>query len=275
MASPCEILMATTDQALALQLGQLAYQEALRIEGKFSRYRQDSVVTAINQARGATVTLDAETALLLNFAQRCHALSAGMFDITSGVLRHAWRFDGSDQIPTPERVAALLPCVGLEKWRWSPPTLTLPEGMEIDLGGIGKEYAVDRVLGQLVACADLPMLVNFGGDLCCHGAPAGMPWQVGIERPDQFDHAAQVLALGQGALATSGDARRFLQKAGRRYGHILNPMTGWPIEGAPRSVTVAASTCMEAGMLATFSLLQGAGAREFLEAQGVTYWCLD
>jgi thiamine biosynthesis lipoprotein len=89
------------------------------------------------------------------------------------------------------------------------------------------------------------------------------------------DQAALVLELSSGALATSGDTQRFLFSHGIRYSHILNPHTGWPVPNAPRSVTVAAATCMEAGMLATFSLLQGANAREFLAAQGTKFWCLD
>ena len=75
--------------------------------------------------------------------------------------------------------------------------------------------------------------------------------------------------------ATSGDSRRFLLKEGVRYGHILDPRTGWPVANAPRSVTVAASSCTEAGLLATLAMLEGAGARSFLEGQGVRHWILQ
>ena len=274
MASPCEILVNTDDRALAEEIGRVAQAEALRIEHKYSRYRDDSELTRINSAQGRPVTVDAETALLLNFAQQCYELSDGLFDITSGILRRVWKFDGSERLPEAAAVAALLPSIGFKRLSWQAPTLTLPAGMELDLGGIGKEYAVDRVLGLLASRFDLPVLVNFGGDLCANRAPAGQLWQVGIERPDAIENAALVLELAAGALATSGDARRFLWRDGRRYSHILNPLTGWPVAAAPRSVTVAAGTCMEAGMLATFSLLQGAAADEFLEAAGVRYWCL-
>jgi thiamine biosynthesis lipoprotein len=81
-----------------------------------------------------------------------------------------------------------------------------------------------------------------------------------------------ILELERGALATSGDSRRFLIKDGVRYGHILNPRTGWPVANSPRSVTVAASSCTEAGLLSTLALLQGAGAKQYLEEQGVRYW---
>jgi thiamine biosynthesis lipoprotein len=82
-----------------------------------------------------------------------------------------------------------------------------------------------------------------------------------------------VLEIRAGALATSGDARRFLLKDGRRYGHILDPRNGWPVEDAPRSVTVAADTCTQAGMLSTLAMLQGKNAEAFLDAEGAKYWC--
>jgi thiamine biosynthesis lipoprotein len=83
-----------------------------------------------------------------------------------------------------------------------------------------------------------------------------------------------MLEVEYGALATSGDSHRFLLKDGVRFGHVLNPRTGWPVPDAPRSVTVAASSCTEAGLLSTLAMLQGARAQEFLAEQGVRYWLL-
>jgi len=275
MASPCEVLLDGTDEALVRELGALAAGEAWRIEGKYSRYRDDSVIGRIHRCADQEMELDPETAALIDFAAQCHEISEGLFDITSGVLRRAWKFDGSDRLPTPAAVQALLPCVGFQKLTWRSPRLTRPAGMELDLGGIGKEYAVDRVHDLLAARTSLPLLVNFGGDLRADRARPQGAWQIGIERPDTERKAALVLELQRGALATSGDARRFLLKDGVRYGHILDPRTGWPVVGAPRSVTVAASSCTEAGQLSTLAMLQGAGARQFLEAQEVRYWIVD
>jgi thiamine biosynthesis lipoprotein len=275
MASPCEVLVDGVDEATARRLVALAQDEALRIERRFSRYRDDSVVARLRAARGGWQWVDDETAQLLDFAAKCHALSGGLFDITSGVLRSAWRFDGSDRVPTPAAVAALLPRVGWQQLRWQRPRLWLPEGMELDFGGIGKEYAVDRTLARLGADTPAPMLVNFGGDLACSGPRAdGSPWQVGIEQPGTAA-AATVLNLRTGALATSGDARRFVLHQGRRLGHVLDPRTGWPVEGAPRSVTVSAPSCVEAGMVATMALLQGAGAAAWLRQTGVPHALID
>jgi FAD:protein FMN transferase len=274
MASPCEVLVPSMSQHAALAIGAVAAQEAWRIEKKFSRYRDDSVTAWIHRNRGSPIEVDEETAALMNFASQCFDLSEGLFDITSGVLRRVWKFDGSDRIPEIAAVDELLPLIGFGKLQWSPPRLLLPEGMELDFGGIGKEYAVDRAYELLAARHATPFLVNFGGDLRANRPPSHGPWQVGIERPDTEREPTLLLDLEHGALATSGDSRRYVLREGIRYGHILHPRTGWPALGAPRSVTVAASSCTEAGLLATMALLHGNRAQAFLDEQGVRYWVL-
>lgn len=288
MASPCEVLVEGDAHelapAFARELVEAAQAEALRIERKFSRYRDDSVLAQLHAGRGRPQRVDDETAALLDFAASCHAMSGGLFDVTSGVLRGAWRFDGGGALPDPARVAALAARVGWTRVTWQRPWLTLPDGMELDFGGIGKEYAVDRVLGLLRGRTALPVLVNFGGDLAVSGPRADSgAWTVGIERPDDESsgagpanalQAAGVVRLAAGALATSGDARRFILADGVRYGHILDPRSGWPVRDAPRSVTVAAPSCVEAGMLSTLAMLQGSQAERWLAAQGVPHWVL-
>jgi FAD:protein FMN transferase len=274
MASPCEVLVDTDDLDEAARALRIAETEAQRIEAKFSRYRADNIVHRINHADGEPVAVDAETAQLLDFAASCHEMSGGLFDITSGVLRRAWTFDGGTRVPDPAALRALLEHVGWKKARWDGAAIALPAGMEIDLGGFGKEYAVDRAAALVRSSVPRAILVNFGGDLLASGPRRdGRPWSVGIEDPERpGGDALYRIDIEQGGLATSGDARRFVLWRGRRLGHILNPRTGWPVEGAPRSVTVLAATCLEAGTLATLAQLQGAGAGAFLEAQGARYW---
>lgn len=275
MGSPCEVQVECADPALAARLGEIAEAEARRIEHKFSRYRDDSVVTAINRSNGSPVRLDEETAGLVDYAANCFALSKGRFDITSGVLRRVWTFDGSDRLPAKSAVAEVLKHVGWKKVGWSRPELRLPEGMELDLGGIGKEYAVDKALLEMQRVADLPILVNFGGDLRVSRPRAGgRRWRVVIESVRKDEGSPGLLEIASGAIATSGDARRFLLRDGVRYGHILDPRTGWPVVNPPRSVTVAAPTCMEAGTLSTLAMLQGADAEKFLAKEGVESWVL-
>jgi FAD:protein FMN transferase len=274
MASPCELLLQTGDLEKARLLGRVAAGEASRIEAKFSRYRADSMVSTINGSAGRPFAVDPETASLIDYAAHCYALSEGLFDITSGVLRRAWKFDGSDRVPAQSEIDALLTLVGFHRLEWHAPNITLAPGMEIDFGGIGKEYAVDRALALVEAQSDAALLVNFGGDLRANRPPAADPWRVAIERPDTDREARMLLEVTQGGLATSGDTRRFLIRDGIRYGHILDPRTGWPVRDAPRSVTVAAGSCTEAGMYCTLAMLNGAGAEALLERAGVPFWCL-
>lgn len=275
MATPCEVRIETGDAGEAARAARAASNEALRIERKFSRYRDDSVVARIHASAGEEIAVDPETAQLLDFADHCHAISGGLFDITSGVLRRAWRFDGSDRVPTASDVRALRKHIGWKKVSWEPPGLRLPVGMEIDFGGIGKEYAVDRALAALRAETGAPALVNFGGDLAVSGPRAGgRRWLVAIESVERNGTAAGMLEIGQGALATSGDARRFLLRHGVRYSHILDPRSGWPVKNPPHSVTVAANTCIEAGMLATLAMLQGGRAEKFLKRERAKAWCI-
>jgi thiamine biosynthesis lipoprotein len=273
MAGPCEILVDTDSPSRGERALELARQEARRIERKFSRYLPDSEVGRINGAHGQPVSVDEETAHLLDYAATCYDLSEGMFDITSGVLRRAWKFDGSDRVPAEPTVADLLQYVGWGRVAWSDRTLTMATGMEIDLGGIGKEYAVDRAASLIAAEIPDAFVVNFGGDLYASGARRGSrPWNIGVDDPERTGDATIArIPLSRGGLATSGDARRYILYRGKRLGHILNPKTGWPIDGAPRSVTVVAPTCVEAGTLSTLAYLQGPGAREYLEAEGAQF----
>jgi len=278
MASPCECLIASNNEKLARGLAELALAEAKRIEIKFSRYRSDNIVYKINHVSQSGIDIDNETADLLDFAAQCYELSDGLFDISSGVLREVWQFDGGNQIPSKEEIKIVLQRVGWNKIQWQRPHLAMRDGMEIDLGGIGKEYAVDQV-AKLIKnhSPETNVLVNFGGDLVATGPRLnGKAWTVGVDDPSRTgEKTIGGVELTKGAFATSGDARRFLLKDNIRYSHILNPKTGWPVEQAPRSVSVMATTCIEAGMLATFALLQGKNARAFLEEQEIPFWICE
>jgi thiamine biosynthesis lipoprotein len=276
MAGPCEVLVDTDDPAEAEVLVHLAEREAHRIEQKFSRYRTDNVVHRINHSAGRAIRLDDETARLLDYAGTCYEMSGGLFDITSGALRRIWTFDGGSRTPADEAVREVLRHVGWRRVTWKHGTLTLPAGMEIDFGGLGKEYAVDRASALIAAQTRSAFLVNFGGDLFAAAPRRGNRfWSVGVDDPARTGRGALLrIELARGGLATSGDARRFVLRDGKRLGHILDPRTGWPVEDAPHSVTVLGHSCMEAGTLSTLAYLHGSGARSFLEEQGVQFWIL-
>ena len=276
MGSPCELLVDCDREAEAAMLADIVSTEAWRVEDKFSRYLADNIVHSINSSNGESVSVDDETANLLDFAATLYEMSEHRFDVTSGVLREAWVFNGSDSVPSDQAVRQILTHVGWEKISWHRPDLALGAGMQIDFGGIAKEYAVDKAAGLAAKESIASCLINFGGDLVANGAPSGTNgWQVGIDAVEQSEGNAQkLIRLRNGGLATSGDARRFLLKDGIRYSHILDPATGWPVTGAPRSITVAADTCTQAGMLATLAMLKGGDAEAFLEDQGYQFWCL-
>lgn len=273
MGSPCEVLIDGGNKCQADEVTAEVAAEAWRIEDKFSRYLEGNIIDRINTAGGKPVEVDQETASLLDFAVTLFEISEGRFDISSGVLRAAWTFDGSNKIPGQEDIDAVLKRVGWQQAAWSDSRLTLEPGMEIDLGGIGKEYAVDRCTLLAKSAGIAPSMVNFGGDLAVTGPPrTRKAWKIGIEGTTP-DSAETMIKLRRGALATSGDARRFLLHDGVRYSHILDPTTGWPVPDAPASITVAADTCTEAGMISTLAMLQGVDAEEFLRAQECMFWC--
>ncbi|XPF95164.1 FAD:protein FMN transferase [Colwellia sp. RE-S-Sl-9] len=283
MASPCEVLMEIPSalhtskkiDELVNKLAKVITDEVWRIEDKYSRYDSRSVCSLINNSKGQTVSIDQETYLLLNFAHVCYELSDGLFDITSGILRKVWTFNGSDNIPDKAQVEAILPFIGWNKVKVSQQAITLPNGMEIDFGGIGKEYAVDRCILLAKEITEYPILINLGGDLAAtKPRENNKPWVIGVEHPGFENKTNMVVSLYQGALATSGNAKRFLLKDGVRYSHILNAKTGWSIINAPRSITVSSEQCVQAGILATLSLLQGENAEAYLDDQEVKYWAV-
>lgn len=272
MASPCEILIAHCAEHDARELALLGFNEVKRIEQKFSRYRDDNLVFKINNSQGERIIIDDEVHRLLLFADQCYQASEGLFDITSGILRRVWQFDGRNTLPAVDEVNELLPLVGWDKVEWDATSISVKANMELDFGGIGKEYAADRVLLLLTETQSLPFLVNLGGDIATNGALfPNHEWKVGIEAISSTQ-VSNVLQVKEGAIATSGDSRRFLLHEGIRYSHILNPQTGWPIENAPHSITVMAPSCVQAGMLSSLALLQGQNAEKFLEEMDVTFW---
>jgi len=278
MASDCEILIDSDDLTLAKKVGEIASKEAWRIEDKFTRYDPMSVCGQLNTQAGQRCKVDDETFQLLQFADQCYQLSNGLFDISSGALRKAWYFDGSDNIPSAKLVKKLNKLVGWNKVKYSVDSFEMLAGMEIDFGGLGKEYAVDRtiiLINTLTLMKGVPFLVNYGGDLAVSGARKNNAcWQIGIEHPSFNNSQSVVVSISSGAIATSGDANRFLLKDGHRYSHILNAKTGWPVKNPPNAITVAAPKCIQAGFLATLALLQGKDAENYLTQHQIRHWSL-
>lgn len=276
MGSPCEILLEGADDAKMALGVEAAVQEIARIEQKYSRYQPQSLLSRINaQAGVAPVAIDAETASLLKFADQLYRASEGLFDITSGVLRRAWRLERPFP-PTPQDIAPLLGCIGWERVQWSESEAFLPTvGMEIDFGGFGKEYAVDRAADLLSRHGLLHGYVNLGGDMRCLGPKAtGEPWRMGIQHPREPEALLVHLELSGGALATSGDYERAIWVNGVPYGHVLNPKTGNSVRHW-QSVSVMAPLAVMAGAAATTALLLESKGHAFLQQTGLGFFARD
>jgi len=278
MGSPCALHLHAESQTRLEKVAEAALAEVARLERKYSRYLEDSLASRINASAGDPegTLLDEETSSLLDYAALAFEQSGGLFDITSGVLRRAWDFR-SGRLPAPGQIEALRPLVGWEKICWERPRLVLPlAGMQLDFGGYVKEYAADRVSAL---CRELGLrhgLVDLGGDLAAIGPhPDGSPWRVGIRHPRAPEGAIATLALASGGIATSGDYERCLVLEGRRYAHLLNPKTGWPVVGLA-SVTVAASHCLIAGTASTIAMLKGSrGGPAWLDRLGLPSLRID
>lgn len=277
MGTICEIQLFSADPAQAKRLSKQVTADVQRLESKYSRYRQDSLLSKINQKaiQGGSITVDEETAVLLNYAETCYQQSEGLFDITSGLLRQAWRFDAK-RLPGQDQIQPLLNKVGWRKLEWQQPILTFTlGGMELDFGGIVKEYAADRAVTLCWEAGLNHGLINLGGDIKMIGPrPDSTPWRVGISHPREHGSMLRNLALTQGAVASSGDYERCLIIDGVRYAHILNPKTGWPVRYLA-SVSVISDFCVVAGSAATIAMLKEEQGPDWLLKLGLPHIWMD
>jgi thiamine biosynthesis lipoprotein len=277
MGTPCDIQLFAKTQAQAKQVADSAIADIARLEARYSRYRPDSFLSAINRvaASGGSIEVDPETAGLLDYAATCYQQSEGLFDISSGLLRKAWRFD-TGKLPEEQTIAELLAHIGWQHVRWHKPILTFTvPGMELDFGGIVKEYAVDRAAALCAAQGIRHGVVNLGGDIKIIGPRAdGSPWRIGIRHPRQHDALLDTLSLHQGALASSGDYERCVMIGGIRYGHILNPKTGWPVRHLA-AVSVVSEFCVIGGSAATIAMLKEDQGPAWLAALSLPHYWFD
>ncbi|WP_411887859.1 FAD:protein FMN transferase [Hydrocarboniphaga effusa] len=273
LGGPCTLRIYGRSESACAAAADAVQAEVLRIERKYSRYRDDSVVSRINGLAGSDVGIevDDETAGLLDYADAAYAQSDGLFDITSGVLRRAWDFR-SGRVPEQAQIQELLQLVGWHRVKWDRPRIKLPlPEMQLDFGGFGKEYAADRAAAILRRHGIEHGLVDLSGDLVLVGPhPDGSPWRVGIQHPRDTARAMAVVDLEAGAVAGSGDYERYFEQDGKRYCHILNPMTGWPV-GELSAVSVIASQCLVAGTATTIAMLKEKDGKAWLGNLGLPW----
>ena len=278
MGGPATLVMTPPERGTSASLVSTVQSHLAALERRYSRYLADSLVSTINRRAGSgkVTRLDSESEALLEVADQLWRSSAGLFDITSGVLRKAWRFDAEATPVDLSQLETLQSKVGWEKVERTREGVYLPvKGMEIDLGGLVKEYAADCAMGLLRDHGVTSALIELAGDVATIGCqPSGMPWRVGIRAPQGGD-ALGGIALSNAAAATSGNYARTLQFNGRTYGHLLNPHTGWPVEG-PTSVTVIGENCLSAGAVSTIACLQSPqAAMNWLSDAGLPWLMID
>lgn len=277
MGTLCDIQLYSEHPGKANRLSKRLMADVARLEAKYSRYRPDSLLSQINAVAktGGSLVVDDETAYLLNYAETCYQQSDGLFDITSGVLRHAWKFH-AQQLPSNQEIELLLENVGWHKLNWQLPQLEfLHPGMELDFGGIVKEYAVDRCATLCSEAGIMHGLINLGGDVRIVG-PRGNdePWLVGISHPRKPGQVLLNLSVNRGALASSGDYERCIVIDGVRYAHVLNPKTGWPVRHLA-AVSVMGEFCVIAGSATTIAMLKEEQGPQWLKELGLPHLWMD
>ncbi len=276
MASGCEIVLATNSKDEAQEVARVAIEEISRIERKYSRYRVESIVSLINGAAGVGfVDCDEETLSLVHYADTLYESSGGLFDITAGVLRKAWTFKKA-VVPDPALLFPLLDLIDWKSVERKGKAIRLPTaGMELDFGGFGKEYAADRAATIVFEQGVKHGYVNMAGDIRVVGPkPDGSPWMIGIQHPRQKDLVLASIPLHAGALATSGDYERYFDVGSKRYCHIINPQSGYPVTWW-QSVTVVTPLAITAGSYSTIAMLKEADGLSFLDDSGMGYLAVD
>jgi len=277
MGCPCELRLAAVDRSLADEVALVCTSETQRFESKYSRYLTDSMTSQVNNASGRhPVTIDPEFSAMLDYSGVCYVQSEGLFDITSGVLRQLWN-KNMRRLPTDSELEFYLDKVGWKKIEISPNEVFLPiKGMQLDFGGVVKEYVADVLAAKARSMGIEHGLINLGGDICIIGPqPDGTPWSIGITHPTEGNSAIAIIQLSEGAVTTSGGYERYFDIDGLRYSHLINPETGWPVEGL-LSASVAAPTSIVAGSLTSIALLKTPedGIR-FLEECATPYFAVD
>ena len=273
MGSDCEFQLCFGGGSDSQLIFKCLQDELERLESKYSRFRKDSLLSQINL--GKEVNIDNETISLLEHAFNCFEQSEGLFDVTAGRLNSLWDFK-KKKVPSQEEVSYALAVTDFSKVSWNNGILSMPAGMNIDFGGIVKEYAADTLAVLAKKFGVQYGLINLGGDIAIVGnKPDGIAWKVGITDPRGTETKIASIDIYSGGLATSGDYKRYFIYEGKRYSHILNPKTGFPCAGL-RAVSVAANLCTVAGSIATIAKLKDEPeAIKWLNDLGVPFVAMD
>lgn len=251
MGSTFSIAAFGSDRSSLSATVESALEEARRLDRMLSNYRPDSEWSAVNKNAAQGVTVSQELFDLLAACVRYSQRSEGTFDITVGPLMRVWGFyKGSGRMPHRAEIRSALARIGYQNIDLQPATRTVRfrnPGLELDPGGIGKGYAVDRMVEILRAGGINAALINAGGSsMFGIGNPPDEPrgWKVVIRDPKHAEKHVAELFLKNQSMSTSGNYEKFFQVGKRIYSHIMDPRSGYPAQGM-YSVSVIAPRCMD------------------------------
>lgn len=237
----------------------LAEEEIRRLESEWSVTDEDSEIWKINHSGGQPVTLSDETAQIVRFALDMAEETDGALEPTIYPVLTAWGFTTDEnRIPGEEELRSLLENVGYEKVELNGNQITLPAGMELDLGAVGKGYAGDLTAELLEEKGITSALLDIGGNVQAVGSrPDGTDWRLGLRNP-YGEGAIGVLSVSDCAVVTSGDYERyFIGEDGKEYGHIIDPETGYPVDNGLASVTIITEEGKKGDALSTSMFVKG------------------
>ncbi len=273
MATTVEVILPFATPA-AHEMAQAALDEVDRLESQLSVFRDTSEVSRLN-ARAAHHPVPVEKNLfdLLALADKIHRETEGAFDISVGALIKTWGFfRRAGRVPTPEERAAVRELIGMRHVLLDPQRQSVfyeRQGLEINLGSIGKGYALDRALALVGQRNDTNNILIHGGHSSVlalgNETPTASGWTIGLSDPQRSQRRRGLLHLRNRAMATSASTHQHFEHEGRKLGHLLDPRIAWPAEGM-LGVTVTAPTAAEADALATaFFILGIEKARAYCE----------
>lgn len=261
MGTRCRVMLVEPPRAAANAFLEELLNWVADFEAKYSRFLDRSLISRINAAAGQHwVETDEDADRMFTLCAEMVFLTRGVFDPTAMPLVRLWNWKANPSvIPSDEAVRSARELVGWNRVQRRKGGIFLPQpGMCLDLGGIGKEYAVDYAVAAALKHGVENVLVDFGQDIRVHGKPPGRPaWHVGLENPAHPGSCWASVAVLDHAVASSGDYLRHFLHRGRRYGHIIDPRTGYPVGNECLSVSVVAPNCTLAGILSTSAFILG------------------
>jgi FAD:protein FMN transferase len=261
LGTKCSVKFRQKDERKALIFAADVLGWLGNFEAKFSRFQPDSLISKINHQAGRDwVNIDGETEHLFKLADHLYQCTNGILDPTMLPLLRVWDWKKVHaKLPESNEVKSALALTGWRKVERRPGAVRLPEsGMGLDLGGFGKEYAVDYIAQMANKAGIQDALIDLGRDIFALGGNGQHPfWHVGIEDGNQPGKCWGGLGVTNQAVSSSGDYARHFSHNGTRYGHILDPRTGWPVRNEMRAVTVVAASCLEAGIYSTAVFVLG------------------